>query len=140
MGEVLGSFLVKLDEKGRIILPSKTRAGLAGGVYLTIGQDLCLYAFSADQLDRYIRLSQGEETKTVVPSAFERLFKASVVTQTPDKQGRIIIAPALRRHAGLERELIVIGLGHRLEIWDVARWQAYQEANLGQFTQAGLAQ
>jgi MraZ protein len=60
--------------------------------------------------------------------AFDRMLYSSVVRQEPDKQGRITIPPILREYAGLDRELAVVGMDTRIEIWDAAAWQTYTEA------------
>jgi len=131
----LGKFPVKLDEKNRIILPAKIRAGLAEGAYLTTGQDQCLFLFSEDQLENHLALLRGRRPGAMQSVAFMRMFNSSVTPQTPDKQGRIRIASDLRAHAGLERELMIVGMGQRLEIWDVATWQAYVDAHQEAYNQ-----
>jgi len=131
----LGKFFVKLDEKHRIILPAKIRAGLVGGAYLTTGQDKCLFLFSETQLDQHLDHLKGRRPGAMPSVAFMRMFNYSVTPQTPDKQGRIHIAPDLREHAGLERELVILGMGERLEIWDVTTWQAYMDTYKEAYTQ-----
>ncbi|MDR3202939.1 MAG: division/cell wall cluster transcriptional repressor MraZ [Bifidobacteriaceae bacterium] len=134
MVAAFGTFWQKLDEKGRIILPAKSRAELAGGTYLARGQDRCLFLFSAAQFDAY----RGEMAADAPPGmpalAFDRIFFSSVVGQEPDKQGRITLPPDLRDYAGLERDLAVIGLEKRLEIWDAARWNSYLDQYVGDFS------
>ncbi|MDR1426987.1 MAG: division/cell wall cluster transcriptional repressor MraZ [Bifidobacteriaceae bacterium] len=122
-----GEYSLKLDDKGRIILPAKVRPALASGAHLTRGQDHCLFLFSEAQFDAH-RESMAEATPPGMPAvAFDRIFYSSVVTTDVDKQGRLNIPPALRAYAELERDLVVIVLATRMEIWSAAGWAAYLE-------------
>jgi MraZ protein len=125
MVAAFGTFRQKLDDKGRIILPAKARADLAAGTFLTAGQDRCVFLFSQSQFDAY-RAAKAQDSPPGMPAmAFDRVLFSSVVTQEVDKQGRITIPPDLRSYAGLDRDLAVIGLESRMEIWDAEAWTAY---------------
>jgi MraZ protein len=117
----LGTHSPRLDEKGRLFLPAKYRAELAGGVVITKGQNHCLYVFAQAEFARIT-----EELRTAAPRDYGRVFFASASDEVPDKQGRVTIPPALREYANLERECAVIGANTRLEIWNAAAWQAYE--------------
>ncbi|MDR2114378.1 MAG: division/cell wall cluster transcriptional repressor MraZ [Bifidobacteriaceae bacterium] len=134
MSEAWGASFIKLDEKNRVILPSKARPALADGVYLTRGQEQCVYLFSRPQFDAHKEKNRQETAPGVPLRAFERVFFSSVVTQDLDKQGRITVPALLREYAGLERELVVIGMDDRMEIWDAGRWQAYLDQYLEQYS------
>jgi MraZ protein len=134
MAAALGTFWQKLDDKGRIILPAKARAELAGGTYLTRGQDRCLFLFSSDQFDAHRSDTAAAAPPGMPALAFDRVFFSSVVAQDPDKQGRITIPGELREYAGLDRDLAVIGLEKRMEIWDADRWNAYLDAYVADFS------
>jgi MraZ protein len=135
MVAALGTFWQKLDEKGRLILPAKARAELAGGTYLTRGQGNCVFLFSEAQFEAY-RAERALTTPPGMPAiAFDRIFFSSVVAQEPDKQGRITISQDLRDYAHLDRDLAVIGLAHRMEIWDAAAWNQYLAAYEAEFSQ-----
>lgn len=119
---LLGTHAPKLDEKSRLILPAKFREEFASGLYLTQGQERCIYVFS----DREFRniLSKIESSGASGRENRENLrtFMSSVSDQMPDRQGRVTIPASLREFAGLGRELIVIGVGSRAEIWDAKSW------------------
>ena len=127
MSEAWGSFAVKLDDKGRIFLPAKARNLMAAGTHLTKGQDGCLFLFSPDQFTHYLDNRREQVPPNLPPLALDRVLFHSVVTQDPDKQGRISVPAQLRKYAGLDREGMVIGLEDRMELWDVGRWEAYLE-------------
>jgi MraZ protein len=121
----LGTYSLRLDEKGRVILPAKYRNDLAGGVLITKGQERCLYVFQPAEFERRaVDLRAGPVT-TKAARDYSRVFFASAFDQVPDKQGRVIIPQALREYAGLQRDCAVIGADTHLEIWDEAAWTAY---------------
>lgn len=121
----LGTFTPKLDEKGRLILPSKFRDELAAGLVITRGQERCLYVFSeAEFADMHERIRQAPITSKQGRD-YLRVFLSGAHAETPDKQNRVTIPSALRSYAGLGRDLAVIGAGTRAEIWDAEAWQRY---------------
>jgi MraZ protein len=119
----LGEFQHSLDAKGRIILPSRFRGLLESGLVLTRGLDGCLWVMSqADWESFSVRLNdlsvadpRGRDTA--------RFFFSGASEDRPDKQGRISVPEPLRRHASLERDVIVIGTGPRIEVWNPERWE-----------------
>ncbi|MDR1824962.1 MAG: division/cell wall cluster transcriptional repressor MraZ [Bifidobacteriaceae bacterium] len=131
MSDAYGESLIKLDDKNRIIVPANARAALADGVYLTRGQNQCLFLFSKTQFEAYRLANRARAPEGMPAIAFDRIFYSSVSAQEMDRQGRVTIPPALRQYAGLERDLAVIGLEERLEVWAAATWQAY----LDQYTE-----
>ena len=126
MGAVfLGTYAPRLDEKGRIILPARFADDLADGVVITRGQERCLYVFAADgfaAMHERIRQvpSTGRDTRNAL-----RLLLSGAHDEVPDKQRRVTIPQVLRTYAGLERELAVLGVGDRIEIWDAAAWERH---------------
>ncbi|HEY8318981.1 MAG TPA: division/cell wall cluster transcriptional repressor MraZ [Amnibacterium sp.] len=121
----LGTYAPRLDEKGRIILPAKFADDLADGVVMTRGQERCIYVFSAAEFaSMHDRIRQAPVTSRGARD-YLRVFLSGAHDETPDKQRRVTIPPALRSYAGLERELAVLGVGDRVEIWDAAAWERY---------------
>lgn len=123
----LGTFSPKLDDKGRVILPSKFREELGEGLVITRGQERCLYVFSEDEFgELHDRVRQAPITSKQTRD-FMRVFLSGAHAEVPDKQHRVTIPAALRQYANLDRELVVIGAGSRAEIWDAKSWQHYLE-------------
>jgi len=124
-GVFLGTFTPRLDEKGRLILPAKFRPRLATGLVLTRGLDRCVFMFPVDEFHAvHDRLRQAPlENKRA--RDYLRSFLAYASDELPDKQGRILLSPALRAYADLERDVAVVGLGSRVEIWDAKAWEEY---------------
>ncbi|WP_111719718.1 division/cell wall cluster transcriptional repressor MraZ [Homoserinimonas sp. OAct 916] len=122
---LLGTYAPKLDEKGRIILPAKFRDELSDGIVVTRGQDRCLYVFSSKEFEvLHDKIRQAPLTSKEARD-FMRVFLSGASAETPDKQNRITLPVPLRDYAGLDRDLTVIGAGHRAEIWDTQAWETY---------------
>lgn len=123
----LGEFSHSLDEKGRVVMPSKFRSGLEGGCVVTKGQERCLYVFPLEQWqtesDRVLKLPRTDRRAR----NYARAFFASAIDQTLDKTGRCQIPEALRLYAGLGKEVTVVGVADHVEIWDTATWGSVAE-------------
>jgi MraZ protein len=131
----MGTYRPKLDEKGRLFLPAKFRGRLAEGVVVTQGQEHCLVVWPPDVFDREADRAAERPLTSKAARSYARTFFSGADEVVPDKQGRIGIQPELRAYAGLEREVVVIGVRDRLEIWNPDRWAEYQEAELAKFVE-----
>jgi MraZ protein len=117
-----GEFEHTLDEKGRVVLPSRFRPHLERLV-VTKGRDGCLSVFPPPVFET-IAAELGKAGARA--RDMRRFFIGGASEQQTDKQGRIQIPETLRRYAGLERDVMVIGLEDRIEIWDRAKYTAKQ--------------
>ncbi len=122
---LLGTYLPKLDDKGRLILPAKFRDELAGGVVITRGQERCLYVFSEREFEGFAAKVAQAPVASRQGRDFGRLLLSGASQERPDAQHRVTIPPPLREYAGLGRDLTVIGAGSRAEIWSTEAWDAY---------------
>jgi MraZ protein len=122
---LLGTHAPKLDEKGRVILPAKFRDELQGGLVVTRGQDRCLFVFSAAEFALVHEKIRQAPVTSAEARNYLRVFLSGASDEQPDKQGRITIPAALRDYAGLGKDLVVIGVGTRAEIWDATAWNDY---------------
>jgi MraZ protein len=121
----LGTYTPRLDDKGRLILPAKFRPALAGGLVMTKGQERCLFVLP---IDEFRRMHDGLRQAPVTNKQsrdYLRVFLSGANDELPDRQGRVSIPPVLRRYAGLDRDVAVIGAGSRVEIWDLTAWETY---------------
>jgi MraZ protein len=121
----LGTYSPRLDEKGRLFLPAKFRDELAEGLVVTKGQERCLYVFSMAEFTRITERLREAPLTARHARDYSRVFFASAHDETPDKQGRLTVPPALREYAGLTRDCTVIGANTRIEIWDAGAWSTY---------------
>ncbi len=132
---LLGTHTPKLDDKGRVILPSRFRDEFASGLVVTRGQDRCLYVFSAGEFrEVHEKIKQAPMT-SANGRDYLRVFLSGASDEIPDKQGRVTIPVTLRDYAGLSRELVMIGVGNRAEIWDSATWNQYLQSNEQSFSE-----
>ena len=122
---LLGTYLPKLDDKGRLILPARFREELDAGVVITRGQERCLYVFSEQEFATFADRIRQAPVTSKQGRDFTRLLLSGANQERPDTQHRVTIAPTLREYAGLERDLTVIGAGNRAEIWSAPAWEAY---------------
>ncbi len=118
----LGEFSHTIDDKGRLTLPSKFRAELAGGLVVTRGIDQCLFAFPLDEWQNLAHKVSSLPLTESQAREFRRLLFSGASDDVPDKQGRVLIPQYLREYAGLNGEVIVAGLNTHIEIWNPDAW------------------
>ena len=118
----MGEYSHSIDEKGRLIIPSKFRFELGETFVLTRGLDGCLCVYPQAEwniLESKLRALPltNKNARTIT-----RFLVSGAATCELDKQGRILVPAALREYAGLEKEVVVTGNLERIEIWDKAKW------------------
>jgi len=126
---LLGTHTPKLDDKSRLILPAKFRDELSEGVVITRGQERCLYVFSKSEFASVHEKIRQAPVTSEDARKYLRVFLSGATDDQPDKQGRILLPQLLRDYAGLQKDLVIIGVGSRAEIWDAASWQSYLANN-----------
>lgn len=121
----LGEFHHSLDNKGRIIIPAKFRDALTDGMVITRGFDRCLMIIA--KLDWPQIEDQFKSTKSFGENKRKlgRALFAQATEETIDKQGRVFIPSNLRDFAGLSKDVVVVGVSNRLEIWSEKAWAEY---------------
>ncbi len=138
---VTGEFKNTLDDKGRISLPAKLRAGLEGNVLVvTQGVDKCLWLFTPE---RWASLSEQLFATTSLFQQQSRIMQRRIIAPAQeveiDKAGRIAIPQSLREYAGLSKDCVVLGITRRLEIWDVDTYRSWLDATEAEFAAASEA-
>ena len=131
---LLGQHSPKLDEKGRVILPAKFREELQGGLVITRGQDRCLFVFSAAEFALVNDKIRQAPVTNAEARNYLRIFLSGASDEQPDKQGRVTIPATLRQYAGLDNDLVVIGVGNRAEIWDAKAWTDFLSTHEDSFS------
>ena len=126
---LLGTHTPKLDEKGRLFLPAKFRDELSDGVVITRGQERCLYVFSAKEFAEIHEKLRQAPASVKGARDYLRVLLSGASDETPDKQGRVVLPSLLRSYAGLSKDLVIIGVGSRAEIWDATAWNEYLAQN-----------
>ena len=121
---LLGEYEHTLDDKNRLTLPAKFREAFAGGVVVTRGMDGCLSVFTREAWDEFVRVRlEGLNTFSKEARQMTRFMFAGAAEAEPDRQGRVMLPPALIQHAGLDKEVVVAGVRDHVEIWDRAAWR-----------------
>lgn len=119
-----------VDEKGRLSIPARFREELGGEFIITRWLDRCIIVLPQSQLEH---IESVLADKGMVKARDVRRFLYSGLAQVkPDKLGRILVPTALRTHAGIEREAMVIGVGSYAEIWSPAAWEDKKQKELSE--------
>jgi MraZ protein len=123
-----GEYEHTLDEKNRLTLPARFRGRLAAGLVLTRDVDSCISIYTKDEFARTIeaRLA-GLDPFSSENRQMRRYYYSGATEAAPDKQGRVMIPQALIQSAGLDREVMVVGVLDHLEVWDRAAWREYMK-------------
>ncbi len=130
----VGTYQHTVDEKGRVVLPKKFRDDLAYGCVVTKGQDRCLYVFGNDRWEEEVsRVNQLARTDRRARN-FARAFFAGADQQIPDRQGRIQLSQNLRDYAGLSKDVTVVGIADRVEIWHTEAWERIEDEADGYYS------
>lgn len=124
----IGEYRHNVDEKGRLAVPSKFRTDLKSGAVITRGLDNCLFLYTKLEWENFVkekftRLSLGQEDARVV----SRYLLGGAMDVELDGQGRVVIPEYLRKSAGIKKNVVILGLYSRLEIWDEENWEAYKK-------------
>lgn len=124
-----GTYFPKLDDKGRLTLPAKYREYFADGVVVTRVQEGCLAVYDVETFDSLDARFESRATSEADVRAYQRWLNSGSHDDVPDRQGRIALPAPLRAFAGLDHDVVVLGAGDRVEVWEPERW-AQQSAHL----------
>jgi MraZ protein len=133
----LGEHRHALDDKGRVIFPVRMRDELGPQVVLQKGIESCVYVFPTDAWQAEVERVNSLPSTHPHARRYRRFFFSQAEDQRIDKQGRLTIPQAFREYAGLTRDVVVAGVGARVEIWDSDRWdtqRAESEDTVEDFT------
>ena len=136
MASLMGTYYHNIDAKGRMNFPTKLREILGTTFYVTKGLDqLCLTVCSAAEWERLAaKVAAIPESKG---GQLRRWLFSGAGVLTPDKQGRVLIPQDLRQFAGLEKDVVLVGVGSRVEIWSKDKWEAMNsDADMDEITGA----
>ena len=124
---LIGEYVHSLDVKGRLIMPAKLRQDIGETFIVTKGLDGCLFAFSQEEWLNFETKLKALPLSDKNARNFVRFFLSGATECEVDKQGRFLIPTNLRQAANLEKDVIIVGVGTRLEIWDKATWEKCDE-------------
>ena len=125
---LIGEYEHTLDVKGRLIMPAKLREDLGENFIITKGLDGCLFGFSKTEWTNFEEKLKSLPLTNKNARDFVRFFLSGAVECEIDKQGRFLIPNNLREYATLEKEINIIGVGTRIEIWNRESWKKYSSS------------
>ena len=119
-----GEYSHTIDAKGRLIMPSKYRELLGETFIVTRGFDHCLYVYDQNDWEKFEEALRALPIGNPSTRKLQRFFIGGAVDAEIDKQGRVLIPGVLREHAGLEKNITLVGVGSHIEIWDKDKWES----------------
>ena len=118
----MGTTYNSIDDKNRMIVPSRLRNELGGSCVLTKGLDKCLYIYTTENWTRQMQKIEELPESDPKVRAFIRHFCANAVECVFDKQGRVVIPQELKSYAGIDKELVTMGAMSKIEVWAKEIW------------------
>ncbi|MFQ7575424.1 MAG: division/cell wall cluster transcriptional repressor MraZ [Lachnospira sp.] len=118
----MGEYNHIIDAKGRLIVPAKFREILGDNFVVTKGLDGCLFVYSDKEWQAFEEKLKTLPLTNKNARQFTRFFLAGAAQVEVDKQGRILLPQVLREFAGLEKEVVLVGVASRIEIWSKEHW------------------
>lgn len=122
-----GEYRHSVDEKGRIAIPSRFRAQLDDGAFVSRWIDACLAVFPKNEWDVLAEKVSALPLADASSRTFQRFIFAGAFEVELDRQGRIVVPPTLREFVGLEGEAVIVGSRDHAEIWAPSRWETYRQ-------------
>ncbi|MCX4323356.1 MAG: division/cell wall cluster transcriptional repressor MraZ [Lachnospiraceae bacterium] len=119
----MGEYNHTIDAKGRLIIPSKFREILGDAFVVTKGLDGCLFVYDNEEWKRFEEKLRSLPITNKEARQFVRFFLAGATEAEVDKQGRILIPNVLREFAELTKDVVLVGVGSRIEIWGRERFE-----------------
>lgn len=123
----MGEYHHTIDTKGRLIIPSKFREVLGDDFVVTKGLDGCLFVYDNTEWSIFEEKLKALPLVNKESRKFVRFFIAGAACVEVDKQGRVLIPSMLREFAALDKEVVLTGVGGRIEIWNKDRWEEASE-------------
>ncbi|PXV89515.1 division/cell wall cluster transcriptional repressor MraZ [Lachnotalea glycerini] len=118
----MGEYNHSIDAKGRLIMPSKFREALGDEFVVTKGLDGCLFVYPIDEWQAFEEKLKTLPLTNKNARQFSRFFLAGAATCEVDKQGRILLPSVLREFAQLNKDVVLVGVLSRIEIWSKSKW------------------
>jgi MraZ protein len=123
-----GEYLHTLDQKSRVIIPARFREELGDTFMISRGLDRCIFVY---HLNEWSKIEQKVKELPLTRSdvrAFTRYLFSGAAEVEMDRQGRVLIPQGLREYARIEKEVMIIGVSNRVEVWSAGAWKEYTSA------------
>jgi len=127
---LIGEFNHGMDNKNRIIIPSKLREDLGETFIISKGLDGCLYIYPKAEWITFETKLKALPLSSKDARTFSRFFFSGANEMEPDKMGRILIPQSLLEYAGIVDEVVSVGMMNRVEVWSKEKWKAYNDSEM----------
>lgn len=124
---LIGEYIYTIDQKKRLAIPSKMRAELGKKAVLTRGLDNCLVIYPPREWQRLTQKWESLPDGQVDARGFIRIMLSGAIEVSLDKLGRILIPDHLKKYAFFKKNVAILGLSNKIELWDELRWQEYKD-------------
>ena len=131
----IGEFHHNIDDKARLIIPSKFRCELGEKFIITRGLDKCLFIYSMNEWENITKKLQTLPFTKKDARNFSRFFLSGATECEFDKQGRILITSPLVQYANLIQKCVIIGVNERIEVWNEEEFNKFLNDNEEQFSE-----
>ncbi|MBI4982722.1 MAG: division/cell wall cluster transcriptional repressor MraZ [Candidatus Omnitrophica bacterium] len=132
-----GEYAHSVDRKGRLIFPARFReaakAHFIEKFFVTRGLDKCLFVFSEEEWRSQEAKFKALSFTKQQARAFNRFLFSGAVEIIPDKQGRILLPQYLKEHAGIKKDVVLVGVSNRIEIWAKDKWNEFYSSSQQSF-------
>ncbi|MFC1699135.1 division/cell wall cluster transcriptional repressor MraZ [Candidatus Omnitrophota bacterium] len=132
-----GEYAHALDRKGRLILPAKFRQvskeNFIERFYITRGLDKCLFVFTEEEWKLQEQKFKALSFTKAEARKFNRLYFSGASEIIPDRQGRVLMPKYLKEYAAIDRQVVIVGVANRFEIWSQKHWKEFYEKTQGTF-------
>jgi len=127
---LIGEFNHGMDNKNRIIIPSKLREDLGESFIISKGLDGCLYIYPKAEWITFETKLKSLPLSSKDARTFARFFFSGANEMEPDKMGIILIPQSLLEYAGIVDEVVSVGMMNRVEVWSKEKWKAYNDSEM----------
>lgn len=124
----IGEYTYTIDNKRRVAIPSKFRESLGRRAVITRGLDNCLVIYPIEEWKTVAEKMQSLPSSRTDARGFVRLMLSGAVDVALDKLGRVLVPDYLKEYAGLSKNVAVIGISNRIEVWDEEAWDKYKKS------------
>ena len=131
---LMGEYRHNIDDKKRLVIPSKFRSELGDEVVLTRGLDKCLFIYSKAEWNKIVDKLKNLPFTRKDARNFTRFFLSGATVCEFDQSGRISITSPLIEYADVTKECVIIGANDRLEIWSKESWDSFMDDNIDNFS------
>lgn len=132
-----GEFRHSVDNKGRVIIPARFRLVIKDQYiekfYVTRGLERCLFLFTENDWNLLEQKFKNLPLTQSTARAFSRLLFSGAYEAACDKQGRILIPSHLLQYAKITKDVLVIGVSNRIEIWDMNTWDEFSKVSINDY-------